>query len=88
MSDIQTNKMGTRPVLPLIFSMSLPPLCSMFMQYTYNFVDCIFVAWISEDALTAVSLSFPLTTLMLAFSIGTGVGINVLIARNLGRKDQ
>lgn len=88
MSDIQSNKMGTRPVLPLIFSMSLPPLCSMFMQYTYNFVDCIFVAWISEDALTAVSLSFPLTTLMLAFSIGTGVGINVLIARNLGRKDQ
>lgn len=82
------NKMGTKPILSLIFSMSLPPLCSMFMQYTYNFVDCIFVAWISEDALTAVSLSFPLTTLMLAFSIGTGVGINVLIARYLGKKDQ
>ena len=58
------------------------------MQYTYNFVDCIFVSWISEDALTAVSLSFPLTTLMLAFSIGTGVGINVLIARRLGEKNQ
>ncbi len=93
MSNIQTlenneNKMGTKPILQLIFSMSIPPLCSMFMQYTYNFVDCIFVAWISEDALTAVSLSFPLTTLMLAFSIGTGVGINVLIARYLGKKDQ
>lgn len=84
----ELNKMETKPLLPLIFNMSLPPLFSMFMQYTYNFVDCIFVSWISEDALTAVSLSFPLTTLMLAFSIGTGVGINVLIARRLGEKNQ
>lgn len=84
----ELNKMETKPLVPLIFNMSLPPLFSMFMQYTYNFVDCIFVSWISEDALTAVSLSFPLTTLMLAFSIGTGVGINVLIARRLGEKNQ
>lgn len=84
----ELNKMETRPILPLILNMSLPPLLSMFMQYTYNFVDCIFVSWISEEALTAVSLSFPITTLMLAFSIGTGVGINVLIARYLGKKDQ
>lgn len=84
----ELNKMETKPLLPLIFNMSLPPLFSMFMQYTYNFVDCIFVSWISEDALTAVSLSFPLTTLMLAFSIGTGVGINVLIARRLGEKNR
>lgn len=84
----ELNKMETKPILPLIFNMSLPPLLSMFMQYAYNFVDCIFVSWISEDALTAVSLSFPLTTLMLAFSIGTGVGINVLIARYLGKKNQ
>lgn len=82
------NKMETKPMLPLIISMALPPLCSMFMQYTYNFVDCIFVSWISEDALTAVSFSFPLTTLMLAFSIGTGVGINVLVARYLGEHNQ
>lgn len=79
--------METKAMLPLIISMALPPLCSMFMQYMYNFVDCIFVSWISEDALTAVSLSFPLTTLMLAFSIGTGVGINVLVARYLGEHD-
>lgn len=79
--------METKAMLPLIISMALPPLCSMFMQYTYNFVDCIFVSWISEDALTAVSLSFPITTLMLAFSIGTGVGINVLVARYLGEHD-
>lgn len=84
----ELNKMETKPILPLILNMSLPPLLSMFMQYAYNFVDCIFVSWISEDALTAVSLSFPLTTLMLAFSIGTGVGINVLIARYLGKKNQ
>ncbi|MBR2619936.1 MAG: MATE family efflux transporter, partial [Firmicutes bacterium] len=84
----ELNKMETKPLLPLIFNMSLPPLFSMFLQFTYNFVDCIFVSWISEDALTAVSLSFPLTTLMLAFSIGVGVGINVLIARRLGEKDQ
>ena len=82
-----TNVMGTGPVLPLIIKMSLPPLFSMFLQYTYNFVDCLFVAWLSEDALTAVSFAFPLTTLMLAFSIGTGVGINVLVARYLGRED-
>ncbi|MCI5884562.1 MAG: MATE family efflux transporter [Clostridiales bacterium] len=81
------NKMETKAMLPLIISMALPPLCSMFMQYMYNFVDCIFVSWISEDALTAVSLSFPITTLMLAFSIGTGVGINVLVARYLGEHD-
>ncbi|MDY6231413.1 MATE family efflux transporter [Peptostreptococcus porci] len=81
------NKMEVMPILPLILNMSIPPLCSMFLQYTYNFVDCIFVSWISEDALTAVSLSFPITTLMLAMSIGIGVGINVLISKNLGGKN-
>lgn len=83
----QVNVMGTEPVLPLIIKMSLPPLFSMFLEYTYNFVDCLFVAWLSEDALTAVSFAFPLTTLMLAFSIGTGVGINVLVARHLGKEE-
>ena len=75
-------------MLPLIVTMSVPPLISMFLQYTYNFVDCMFVSWISEDALTAVSLAFPITTLMIAMSIGTGVGVNVLIARYLGQKNQ
>lgn len=78
------NKMATKPMITLIVSMALPPLCSMFMQYTYNFVDCIFVSWISEDALTAVSLSFPITTLMIALAIWLGVGINVLVAKALG----
>lgn len=82
------NKMGTKPIVPLIISMSLPPVASMFMQFTYNFVDCMFVAWLSEDALTAVSLAFPITTLLLAISIGLGVGNNALIARALGAKNQ
>ena len=87
MKNSTSNKMASKAILPLIIEMALPPFFSMFLQFTYNFVDCMFVAQISENALTAVSLSFPLTTLMLACSIGVGVGINVLIARYLGRKD-
>ena len=56
----ELNKMETKPMLPLIISMAVPPLISMFMQYTYNFVDCMFVSWLSEDALTA---GFPLNGL-------------------------
>ena len=82
------NKMGTQPILRLIVSMSLPPVISMFMQYSYNFVDSAFVAQLSEAALTAVSLSFPVTSMMCAASIGLGVGINVHIARSLGRREQ
>jgi putative MATE family efflux protein len=84
----EENKMGTKPVVPLLISMSLPPMASMFMQYTYNFVDSMFVSWISEDALTAVSLAFPIATLILSISVGLGVGTNALIARKLGQKDQ
>lgn len=82
------NKMETKPMFPLIVSMAIPPLISMFMQYTYNFVDCMFVSWIGEKALTAVSLAFPITTLMVAMSIWIGVGVNVLIANSLGQKNQ
>jgi putative efflux protein, MATE family len=82
------NKMGSQPIVPLLLSMSIPPMTSMFLQYTYNFVDCMFVAWVSQDALTAVSLAFPIMTLILSISIGLGVGTNALIARRLGAKDQ
>lgn len=82
------NKMETKPMFPLIVSMAVPPLISMFMQYTYNFVDCMFVSWINEKALTAVSLAFPITTLMVAMSIWIGVGVNVVIANSLGQKNQ
>lgn len=85
---LEQNKMEIQPLIPLIISMSLPPMASMFMQYTYNFVDCMFVSWISEGALTAVSLAFPITTLILSISIGLGVGTNTLIAKYLGSKNQ
>ena len=82
------NKMGTASINKLILTMSLPPLFSMFLQYSYNLIDSAFVAQLSENALTAVSLSFPLTTIMNATSVWIGVGINVLIAGYLGRKEQ
>ena len=82
------NKMEVMPVGKLIFEMSLPPLFSMFLQYSYNLLDSAFVARLSENALTAVSLSFPITTLMNAVSIWIGVGINVLIAGHLGKREQ
>lgn len=82
------NKMAVTPIGKLICQMSVPPLISMFLQYSYNLVDSIFVARLSENALTAVSLSFPITTLMNAASIWIGVGVNVLIAGYLGGKAQ
>ena len=94
MSDIQTkdtpvqeNKMGIMPVPRLLISMSLPMMLSMLVQALYNIVDSMFVAKLSEDALTAVSLAFPIQTLMIAVASGTGVGINALLSRNLGEKD-
>lgn len=86
-NEISTNKMATKSVLQLIIQMAIPPLISMFMQYSYNLVDCIFVARINENALTAVSLVFPITTLMSAVAIWIGVGVNVLISTRLGCKD-
>ena len=80
--------METMPIPRLIATMSVPPLISMFMQYSYNMVDCMFVAHINEQALSGVSLVFPVVTLMLATAIWMGVGVNVLVAQNLGRKDQ
>ena len=82
------NKMAVVPVGKLIWQMSIPPLISMFLQYSYNLIDSAFVARLSENALTAVSLSFPITTLMNAASIWLGVGVNVLIAGYLGQKKQ
>ena len=82
------NKMAVAPVGRLIWQMSIPPLISMFLQYSYNLIDSAFIARLSETALTAVSLSFPITTLMNAASIWIGVGVNVLIAGYLGEKKQ
>ena len=81
------NKMGVMPVDKLLISMSLPMMISMLVQALYNIVDSIFVSRIDENALTAVSLAFPLQTLMIALGTGTGVGINALLSKSLGEKD-
>lgn len=80
------NKMGTMPVKQLIIAMSLPMMISMLVQALYNVVDSIFVAQIEEDALTAVTLAFPMQNLMIAVGAGTGVGINALLSKSLGEK--
>lgn len=84
---ITENKMGVMPVGKLLFSMSAPMVASMLFQALYNVVDSMFVAMLSQDAMNAVSLSFPVQTLIIAFGIGTGVGMNTLISRSLGEKD-
>lgn len=78
------NKMGVLPIPKLLFTMSLPMILSMLVQALYNIVDSMFVAQLSEDALTAVSLAFPVQNLMIAISAGTGVGVNALLSRHLG----
>lgn len=80
------NKMGTMPVRKLLITMSLPMMASMLVQALYNIVDSIFVSRISEDALTAVSMAFPIQTLLIAVAGGTGVGVNALLSRSLGEK--
>ncbi len=86
MGQEKENKMGTQKIPKLLISMSLPAMFSMLIQALYNIVDSIFVAQINENALTAVSLAFPIQTLILAVSLGTGIGINSLISRRLGEK--
>ena len=85
-TERKENKMGVLPVKRLIISMSLPMMISMLVQALYNVVDSIYVARISEDALTAVTLAFPMQNLMIALGAGTGVGINALLSRSLGQK--
>ena len=82
------NKMGTMPINRLIINMSLPLITSMFVQAFYNIVDSLFVARINEEALTAVSMSFPAQNLMISAGTGVGVGLTALIARYLGAKDE
>ena len=81
----QQNKMGTAQMGPLIFSMALPAMISMIINALYNIVDSIFVAKYSQDALAAVSLVYPLQMLVVAIGVGTGVGVNSLIARRLAK---
>lgn len=84
---IPENKMGVMPINKLVFNISLPMMISMLVQAMYNIVDSIFVAKLSENALTAVSLAFPLQTLLIAVGAGTGVGMNALLSKSLGEKN-
>lgn len=81
------NKMGVMPVNRLLITMALPMMISMLVQALYNIVDSMFVSMISENALTAVSLAFPVQNLMIAIATGTGVGINALLSKSLGEKN-
>ena len=83
----QENKMGVMPIDRLLLSMSLPMMISMLVQALYNIVDSIFVSRINEYALRAVSLAFPIQSLMIAVSVGTAVGINAFLSRTLGEKN-
>lgn len=90
MIEEKENRMGVMPVGKLLFSMSTPMVISFLVQSLYNIVDSIFVARYSPDALAAVSLAYPIQILMIAVSVGTGVGVNALLSRLLGegKKDR
>lgn len=85
-TNVKENKMGIMPIPKLLISMSLPMVISMLVQALYNIVDSMFVAQMNEEALTAVSLAFPIQNLMIAVATGTGVGINALLSRSLGER--
>lgn len=82
------NKMEIMPIKKLVIHMSLPIIISMLVQALYNIVDSMFVARVSEEALHAVSLAYPVQTIMIALACGTGVGINALLSRTLGQKNK
>ena len=82
------NKMGVMPVNRLLITMSLPMVISMLVQALYNIVDSVFVAQINEAALTAVSMAFPIQNLMIAVAAGTGTGVNALLSKSLGEKNE
>jgi putative MATE family efflux protein len=81
------NKMGVMPIPKLLISMALPMMIAMLVQALYNVVDSIFVSQLGENALTAVSLAFPIQNLMIAVATGTGVGVNALLSKSLGEKN-
>lgn len=87
MTELAENKMGLMPIKKLLINMSLPVVVSMLVEALYNVVDSIFVAQINEEALTAVSLAFPIQNLMIAIAVGTGVGMNALLSRSLGERN-
>ena len=86
--DLRENKMRTMPIGKLLFSMALPLAISMLVQAFYNVVDSIYVSRVSESAVTALSLAFPIQNLMIGFATGIGVGMNALLSKSLGEGNQ
>ena len=87
-NTLQENKMGVMPVGKLLANMALPMIASMLVQALYNVVDSMYVARVSESAVTALSLAFPVQNLQIGFAVGIGVGVNSLLSKSLGEKDQ
>ena len=87
-TTLAENKMGVMPVGKLLFNMALPMIISMLVQALYNVVDSIYVSRISESAVTALSLAFPIQNLQIGCSVGIGVGVNALLSKSLGEKNQ
>ena len=85
--ELKENKMESKSILPLLLSMSIPAILSMIIQSMYNIIDSMFVAQLGNDALTAVSLAFPIQNILLGAAVGTGIGVNSLISRTLGEKN-
>ncbi|MCI6227925.1 MAG: MATE family efflux transporter [Candidatus Faecousia sp.] len=87
-STLQENKMGVMPEGKLLLNMALPMIVSMLVQALYNVVDSIFVSQVSESAVTALSLAFPIQNLQIGFAVGIGVGVNSLLSKSLGEGNQ
>lgn len=87
-SPLQENKMGVMPVGKLLFNMALPMIISMMVQALYNVVDSIYVSQVSESAVTALSLAFPVQNMQIGFGVGIAVGVNSLLSKSLGEKNQ
>ena len=87
-NPLQENKMGVMPIGRLMVNMALPMIISMLVQALYNVVDSIYVSQISESAVTALSLAFPVQNMQIGFAVGIGVGVNSLLSKSLGQKNQ
>ena len=85
---LQPNKMGTMPITRLLVNMALPMIISMLVQALYNVVDSIYVSRISESAVTALSLAFPVQNIQIGFATGIGVGVNALLSKSLGQNNR
>ena len=83
-NTLRENKMGVMPVGKLLVNMALPMIISMLIQALYNVVDSVYVSQISESAVTALSLAFPIQNIQIGFAVGIGVGVNSLLSKSLG----